>query len=180
MARKDLELRSPATARGGRGAWVLAAAIIASGMAFIDMSVVNVALPVLQRSIGASFAQAQWVIEAYTLLLSALTLVGGAAGDIYGRRRVFSLGILIFALASAGCGFAGAARVLQGIGGALMVPGSLALLAAHFPAERRGKAVGIWSASTGVMVALAPALGGWIVHESSWRWVFLINLPLAA
>src|SRR5439155_26645490 len=101
--------------------------------------VVNVALPVLQRSIGASFAQAQWVIEAYTLLLSALTLVGGAAGDIYGRRRVFSLGILIFALASAGCGFAInpdmliAARVLQGIGGALMVPGSLALLAAHFP-----------------------------------------------
>jgi EmrB/QacA subfamily drug resistance transporter len=185
VASKDLKVKTAAAGRG-RGVWVLAAAIIASGMAFIDMSVVNVALPVLQRSIGASFAQAQWVIEAYTLLLSALTLVGGAAGDIYGRRRVFSLGILIFALASAGCGFAGnapmliAGRVLQGIGGALMVPGSLALLAAHFPPQHRGKAVGLWSASTGVMVALAPALGGWIVHASSWRWVFLINLPLAA
>src|SRR5215475_16157859 len=136
MARKDLELRSPATARGGRGAWVLAAAIIASGMAFIDMSVVNVALPVLQRSIGASFAEAQWVVEAYVLLLSALTLLGGTMGDIYGRRLIFGIGILIFALASAACGLATTpaililARVAQGIGGALMVPGSLALIAA--------------------------------------------------
>lgn len=172
------------TATGG--AWVLAATVAASSMAFIDMSVVNVALPVLQRAIGASFAEAQWVIEAYTLLLSALTLLGGTMGDIHGRRRVFALGILVFALASLGCGLAGSpaalimARALQGIGGALMVPGSLALLAASFPPERRGRAVGIWSASTGVMVALAPALGGWLVAAFSWRWVFLINLPLAA
>ncbi len=170
----------------GPGNWVLAATIIASSMAFIDMSVVNVALPVLQRSIGASFAEAQWVVEAYTLLLSALTLVGGTLGDIYGRRRIFGLGILLFALASAGCGLAAGpalligGRILQGIGGALMVPGSLALLAAAFPPERRGKAVGLWSASTGVMVAIAPALGGWLIHALSWRWVFLINLPLAA
>jgi EmrB/QacA subfamily drug resistance transporter len=169
-----------------RGRWVLTATIIASSMAFIDMSVVNVALPAVQRAIGASFAEAQWVVEAYTLPLSALTLVGGALGDLYGRRRVFALGILLFALASAACGLATnpgllvAGRILQGVGGALMVPGSLALLAASFPPERRGKAVGLWSASTGVMVALAPALGGWLVDALSWRWVFLINLPLAA
>jgi EmrB/QacA subfamily drug resistance transporter len=174
-----------ASSRPGRGAWVLAATIIASSMAFIDMSVVNVALPVLQRSIGASFAEAQWVVEAYVLLLSALTLLGGTMGDIYGRRRIFGLGIMIFALASAACGFATTpamlilARVAQGIGGALMVPGSLALIAALIPADKRGKAIGLWSACTGVMVAAAPALGGWLVHELSWRWVFLINLPLA-
>ena len=133
-----------ASSRPGRGAWVLAATIIASSMAFIDMSVVNVALPVLQRSIGASFAEAQWVVEAYVLLLSALTLLGGTMGDIYGRRRIFALGILIFALASAACGFATTpamlilARVAQGIGGALMVPGSLALIAALIPAAKRG------------------------------------------
>jgi len=154
-------------------------------MAFIDMSVVNVALPVLQRDIGASFAEAQWVVEAYVLLLSALTLLGGALGDAYGRRFIFAIGILIFALASACCGLATTpailviSRVLQGIGGALMVPGSLALIAANFPPERRGKAVGLWSAATGIMVAAAPAFGGWLVHEFSWRWVFLINLPLA-
>ena len=124
--------RSETASGPDRGAWVLAATIIASSMAFIDMSVVNVALPVLQRSIGASFAEAQWVVEAYVLLLSALTLVGGALGDIHGRRRVFGIGILIFAIASACCGLATSpaslilSRVLQGIGGALMVPGSLA------------------------------------------------------
>src|SRR6516165_4619798 len=169
-----------------RGVWVLAATIIASSMAFIDMSVVNVALPVLQRSIGASFAEAQWIVEAYVLILAALTLAGGAMGDVYGRRRIFGLGILVFALASAACGFAGSppvlivGRVFQGIGGAMMVPGSLALLAASFPPDRRGKAVGLWSAASGVMVAVAPALGGWLIHALSWRWVFLINLPLAA
>ncbi|HKF59811.1 MAG TPA: MFS transporter [Dongiaceae bacterium] len=181
----ELKRAAAASSRPGRGAWVLAATIIASSMAFIDMSVVNVALPVLQRSIGASFAEAQWVVEAYVLLLSALTLLGGTMGDIYGRRRIFALGILIFALASAACGFATTpamlilARVAQGIGGALMVPGSLALIAALIPADKRGKAIGLWSACTGVMVAAAPALGGWLVHELSWRWVFLINLPLA-
>lgn len=174
-----------ASGRPDRGVWVLAATIIASSMAFIDMSVVNVALPVLQRSIGASFAEAQWVVEAYVLLLSALTLLGGTMGDIYGRRLIFGIGILIFALASAACGLATTpaililARVAQGIGGALMVPGSLALIAALIPQDRRGKAIGLWSACTGVMVAAAPALGGWLVHALSWRWVFLINLPLA-
>jgi EmrB/QacA subfamily drug resistance transporter len=182
-----VERNRAAAAPGGpdRGSWVLAATIIASSMAFIDMSVVNVALPVLQRSIGASFAEAQWVVEAYVLLLSALTLLGGTMGDIYGRRLIFGLGILIFALASVACGLATTpailvlARVAQGVGGALMVPGSLALIAALIPPERRGKAIGLWSACTGVMVAAAPALGGWLVHALSWRWVFLINLPLA-
>ncbi len=164
---------------------MLAATIIASSMAFIDMSIVNVALPVLQHGLDASFAEAQWVVEAYTLFLSALILTGGAIGDLYGRRRMFSLGILIFALASAGCGLAPnaavliAARAAQGLGAALMTPGSLAILSASFPAERQGQAVGLWSASTGIGVAIAPAVGGWLIHVLSWRWVFLINLPPA-
>ncbi|MEA2781822.1 MAG: hypothetical protein QOK29_3366 [Rhodospirillaceae bacterium] len=166
--------------------WVLIGAIVASSMAFIDMSVVNVALPVLQHSLGASFAEAQWVVEAYTLLLSALILPGGAIGDIYGRRRVFGLGILLFALASAACGLAPdpltliIARAGQGVAGALMMPGSLAIIAASVPQERRGHAIGVWSAATGITVAVAPALGGWLIDILSWRGVFLVNLPLAA
>ncbi len=166
--------------------WVLAATIIASSMAFVDMTIVNVALPILQVDLGASFAEAQWVVEAYTLLLSALILTGGAIGDLYGRRRVFGLGICLFALSSAACGLAPEpvmlilARAAQGIGAALMMPGSLAILSATYPADRQGQAIGMWSASTGIAVAIAPAFGGWLIEVASWRWVFLINLPLAA
>jgi len=168
-----------------REPWILAATIIASSMAFIDMTVVNVALPVLQHGLSATFAEAQWVVEAYTLFLSALVLAGGTLGDLYGRRRCFSLGIVIFALASAACGLAPdpvaliVARAVQGIGSALLMPGSLAILAAGFPAERRGRAIGLWSAASGVCVAIAPAFGGWLIATFSWRWIFLINLPLA-
>ncbi|HEY4162314.1 MAG TPA: MFS transporter [Dongiaceae bacterium] len=166
--------------------WILAATIIASTMAFSDMTIVNVALPVLQRGLGASFAQVQWVVEAYILVLSALILVGGAIGDLYGRRRVFSLGIAIFALASAACGLAPdaatlvLARGVQGFGAALMMPGSLAIVSASFPSERQGDAIGLWSATTGIAMAIAPAFGGWLIDNLSWHAAFLINLPLAA
>jgi EmrB/QacA subfamily drug resistance transporter len=176
---------SPRITRG-QERWILAATIIASTMTFSDMTIVNVALPVLQRSLGASFAQAQWVVESYTLVLSALILVGGAGGDLYGRRRVFSNGMAIFALASAGCGLAPdagtlvLARAVQGLGAALMMPGSLAIVSASFPRERQGEAIGIWSASTGIAMTAAPAFGGWLIDAFSWHAAFLINLPLAA
>jgi EmrB/QacA subfamily drug resistance transporter len=166
--------------------WVLAATIIASTMTFSDMTIVNVALPVLQRELGATFAQVQWVVEVYTLVLSALILVGGASGDLYGRRRVFSIGMVIFAVASAACGFAStagmlvAARAVQGVGAALMMPGSLAIVSASFPRERQGEAIGFWSATTGISMTVAPAFGGWLIDTFSWHAAFLINLPLAA
>src|SRR5947209_5854203 len=133
------------------GRWVLAAAILGSSITFIDGTVVNVALPVLQRELGASVAEAQWVVESYALLLAALMLVGGSLGDRLGRRRVFSAGVLLFALASVGCGLAPnitfliVARALLGMGAALLVPGSLALISANFAQERRGQAIGTWS-----------------------------------
>jgi EmrB/QacA subfamily drug resistance transporter len=166
--------------------WILAATIIASTMAFSDMTIVNVALPVLQDSLGASFAAVQWVVESYTLVLSAMILVGGAIGDLYGRRRVFSIGIVIFAIASLGCGLAPdaetliAARAVQGFGAALMMPGSLAIVSASFPRARQGDAIGLWSVSTGIAMAVAPAFGGWLIDTFSWHAAFLINLPLAA
>src|SRR3954468_2866972 len=166
--------------------WILAATIIASTMAFSDMTIVNVALPVLQQSLGASFAAVQWVVESYTLVLAAMILVGGAVGDLFGRRRVFSIGIVIFALASAGCGLAPDAEMLilargvQGFGAALMMPGSLAIVSASFPRERQGDAIGLWSVSTGIAMAVAPAFGGWLIDTFSWHAAFLINLPLAA
>jgi EmrB/QacA subfamily drug resistance transporter len=175
----------PPVARN-RERWILAATIIASTMAFSDMTIVNVALPVLQRSLGASFSQVQWVVEVYTLVLSALILVGGAVGDLYGRRRVFMIGIAIFACASAACGLAPnpaflvAARGVQGFGAALMMPGSLAIVSASFPRERQGDAIGLWSSTTGIAMAVAPAFGGWLIGTFSWHAAFLINLPLAA
>lgn len=168
-----------------REKWILAATIIASTMAFADMTIVNVALPVLQRELGISFSALQWVVESYTLMLSTLVLVGGAVGDIYGRRRVFTVGIVIFAIASAGCGLsqsAGlliAARAVQGMGAALMMPGSLAIVSASFPRDRQGHGIGLWSSFTGMSTALAPALGGWLINTLSWHAAFLINLPLA-
>jgi len=169
-----------------RERWILAATIIASTMAFSDMTIVNVALPVLQQSLGASFAAVQWVVEAYTLVLSAMILVGGAVGDLFGRRRVFTIGIVVFALASAACGLAPdpttlvIARGVQGFGAALMMPGSLAIISASFPRARHGDAIGLWSSTTGVAMAVAPAFGGWLIDQLSWHAAFLINLPLAA
>lgn len=168
-----------------RGRWVLAATILASSMAFIDGTVVNVALPFLQTNLNATAIGIQWVVEAYALFLSALLLVGGSLGDLYGRRRIFNIGVVVFAIASAACGFAAnieqliAARALQGIGGALLVPGSLALISASFSEEERGKAIGTWSGFSAITTAIGPVMGGWLVEHVSWRAVFFLNLPLA-
>jgi EmrB/QacA subfamily drug resistance transporter len=168
-----------------RGRWVLAATILGSSLAFIDGTVVNVALPALQTALGATLADVQWVVEAYALTLSALLLTGGSLGDLRGRRRIFTLGVVIFAVCSALCGLAATinqliiARALQGIGAALMVPNSLALISASFSPADRGKAIGTWSGSTSITTALGPVVGGWLVQHVSWRWVFFINLPLA-
>jgi EmrB/QacA subfamily drug resistance transporter len=165
---------------------VLAAAILGSTMTFVDGSVVNVALPVLREKLGASTAEAQWIVEAYMLFLASLILVGGALGDRWGRRFVFVLGTVIFAGASGWCGMARdvaqliVARGVQGIGAALLVPGSLALISANFSKERRGQAIGTWAAFTSIAAGLGPLLGGWLVESVSWRWIFFINLPLAA
>ena len=174
---------APCTRAAGR--WVLAAAIIGSGITFIDGTVVGVALPVLQERLGASVIEAQWVVESYALMLAALVLVGGSLGDRYGRRRVFAAGILVFAAASAWCGFSPdvgqliIARAAQGLGAALLVPGSLALISATFSREQRGRAIGMWSGFTAITAGIGPVLGGWLVENVSWRWIFFINLPLA-
>jgi EmrB/QacA subfamily drug resistance transporter len=154
-------------------------------MAFIDGTVVNVALPALQSGMNATVIDVQWVIEAYSLLLSALLLIGGALGDYYGRRRVFLIGVGIFAAASVACGCAAnirqliAARGLQGVGAALLVPGSLAIISSSFRPEERGRAIGIWSGTTAITTALGPLLGGWLIEHISWRAAFFINLPIA-
>ncbi len=167
--------------------WVLAATILGSSMAFIDGTVVNVALPIIQERLGSSVRGAQWIVEAYALGLASLLLVGGAVGDRLGRRRVFVAGVAVFAVASAACGLAGdvrqlvTARALQGLGAALLVPGSLALIGSAFPTAERGRAIGTWSGTTAVATAIGPALGGWLVQAVSWRAVFWINiLPAAA
>src|SRR5215207_3563677 len=167
------------------GRWILAATILASSMAFIDGTVVNVALPFLQTNLNATAIGIQWVVEAYSLFLSALLLVGGSLGDRYGRRRIFNIGVVIFAIASALCGFAAnieqliIARALQGVGGALLVPGSLALISSSFKENERGKAIGTWSGFSAITTAIGPVLGGWMVEHWSWRAVFFLNLPLA-
>lgn len=166
--------------------WILAATILASSMAFIDGTVVNVALPALQRNLQATAIGMQWVVEGYSLFLSALLLVGGSLGDRYGRKRVFLIGVLLFALASVWCGLAPgieqliAARAVQGIGGALLVPGSLAIISASFSPEKRGRAIGTWSGFSAITTAIGPVLGGWLIEHVSWRAVFFLNLPLAA
>jgi EmrB/QacA subfamily drug resistance transporter len=171
--------------KGPAGRWVLLATVLGSSMAFLDATVVNVALPTIGRSLGASLGGLQWTVTAYTLTLAGLILLGGALGDRLGRRRIFILGVAWFALASALCGLAPsigvliAARTLQGIGGALLTPGSLAIIQATFAAEDRPRAVGAWSGLGGVAGAGGPLLGGWIVQAAGWRWVFLLNLPLA-
>jgi len=166
--------------------WILAATILASSMAFIDGTVVNVALPALQKNLQATAIGVQWVVEAYSLFLSALLLVGGSLGDLYGRRRIFLVGVSLFALASIWCGLAPnieqliAARAVQGVGGALLVPGSLAIISASFPPEERGRAIGTWSGFSAITTAIGPVLGGWLIEHVSWRAVFFLNLPLAA
>jgi EmrB/QacA subfamily drug resistance transporter len=155
-------------------------------MAFIDSTVVNVALPALQASFHATVVDVQWVVESYGLLLAALILVGGSLGDLFGHRLIFLVGVAIFAMASAGCGFASSihqliiARSIQGVGAALLVPGSLVIISASFDEKSRGKAIGTWSGFTAITSAVGPVLGGWLLEHASWRWVFFINLPLAA
>jgi EmrB/QacA subfamily drug resistance transporter len=167
------------------GVWILAATILGSSMAFIDGTVVNVALPALQRSLNATVLDVQWVVEAYSLPLAALLLVGGSLGDHYGRRRIFIVGVLLFSLASAWCGVATGirqlilARAAQGVGGALLVPGSLAIIGASFHGDERGRAIGTWSGFTAITAAIGPVIGGWLIEQVSWRAVFFLNLPLA-
>ena len=167
------------------GAWVLTAAILGSSMAFIDGTVINVALPALQSAFHASGASLQWIVEAYALSLSSLLLLGGSFGDLYGRRKSFLLGVIIFASASVVCGFAPTplimiiSRAIQGVGGALLVPGSLALISAFFPEKGRGNAIGIWSGSTAVTASVGPLLGGWLIQHASWRYIFFLNVPIA-
>ena len=166
--------------------WILAATILGSSMAFIDSTVVNVALPALQSSLRANIVDVQWVVESYGLFLGALILVGGSFGDVFGRRLMFVLGVVLFAIASAGCGFALSiqqlivARSVQGVGAAFLVPGSLAIISASFDEKTRGQAIGTWSGFTAITTAIGPLLGGWLIQHASWRWVFFINLPLAA
>ena len=154
-------------------------------MSFVDGSAVNVALPIVQRELGASSASMQWVIEAYALFMAALLLLGGALGDLYGRRKLFVIGIAIFAAASASCAFAPnvavliVARCVQGVGAALSVPESLALLSASYQGAARGRAIGTWSAFASLTGALGPVIGGWLAEHVTWRAVFVINVPLA-
>jgi EmrB/QacA subfamily drug resistance transporter len=169
---------------GTNGPWILAATILGSSMAFIDGTVVNVALPALQSALHANLADVQWVVESYALFLASLLLVGGSLGDLYGRRKIFAAGVVIFSVASASCGLAPnigaliASRAIQGIGAALLVPGSLALISANFSEKQRGRAIGTWSGFTSITAAIGPVLGGWCVEHGSWRWVFFINVPL--
>jgi EmrB/QacA subfamily drug resistance transporter len=169
----------------GRGAWVLAATILGSSMAFIDGTVVNVALPALQSDLHATISNVQWVVESYALFLAALLLTGGSLGDYYGRRRIFVIGVILFAVASIWCGLVRnvgeliLARGLQGIAGALLVPNSLALIGVSFSSEKRGQAIGTWSGFTSITMAIGPVLGGWLVQHQSWRWAFFINVPIA-
>ncbi|MEP6718999.1 MAG: MFS transporter [bacterium] len=181
-----LSRKSAVPCAKGQERWILAATILASSMAFIDGTVVNVAIPSLQQSLQATAIGVQWVVEAYSLFLSALLLVGGSLGDHYGRKRIFLIGVSIFALASAWCGIAPdinqliIARAVQGVGGALLVPGSLAIISASFSEENRGKAIGTWSGFSAITTAIGPVLGGWLVEHVSWRAVFYLNLPIAA
>src|SRR5947207_967856 len=164
--------------------WVLIAAILGSSMAFIDATAMNFILPVLQGDLHATVAEVQWVIEAYQLFLAALILLGGALGDRFGRRKVFAAGVFVFALASAACGLAPsagfliAARAVQGVGGALLTPGSLALITGAYDDTERGAAIGSWSAFSALTSAAGPVLGGWLAQHFSWRAIFFLNAPI--
>lgn len=176
----DVVACSPAQKR-----WVLLACILGSSLAFVDGTIVNVALPAIQRTLGASLYQAQWVVEAYALMLGALLLVGGSLGDRYGRRRIYAIGVAVFGLASVACALSQtvhqliAARAVQGLGAALLVPGSLALISASFPENERGAAFGTWAAFSGIASAVGPLVGGYLIDQFSWAWAFAVNIPLA-
>ncbi|MFY9610048.1 MAG: MFS transporter [Blastocatellia bacterium] len=165
--------------------WILAATILGSSLAFIDGTVVNVALPALQADLNANVVDVQWVVESYALFLAALVLVGGSLGDRFGRRLIFGIGVGLFAGASAWCGLAPnvdqliIGRAVQGIGGALLVPGSLAIISASFSEDARGRAIGTWSGFTSITAAVGPVIGGWLIEHASWRAAFFINLPIA-
>jgi len=173
----SLELASP------RGRWVIVATILGSGIALLDGTVVTIALPAISEELGGGLTVQQWVVDGYLLTLSALLLLGGVLGDRYGRRRVFNVGLVAFTVASLGCGLAPTgpiliiARLVQGVGGALLVPGSLALIDAAIRTDDRGRAVGMWAGLTGVASAIGPFVGGWLVDAASWRWVFFLGLP---
>jgi EmrB/QacA subfamily drug resistance transporter len=168
------------------GRWVLLATVLGSGLAGIDATVVNIALPAMGDDLGAGFAGLQWTVNGYTLTLAALILLGGSLGDRFGRRKVFLIGVVWFALASALCAAAPtidvliAGRALQGVGGALLTPGSLAMISAVYVAEDRARAIGAWSGLGGIASAVGPFIGGYLVGGPGWRWIFLVNLPLAA
>jgi EmrB/QacA subfamily drug resistance transporter len=190
MARGEFDAQVEGATTGlelssARGRWVLLATVLGSGMAQLDGTVVNVALPRIGDDLSVGLSSLQWVITAYTLTLAAFLLLGGGLGDRYGRRKVFMFGVTWFAVASALCavapnaGFLIAARALQGVGGALLTPGSLAILQTSFHPDDRGRVIGAWSGLTGVASALGPFVGGWLLNVSSWRWIFVLNLPLA-
>jgi EmrB/QacA subfamily drug resistance transporter len=166
--------------------WILAATILGSSMAFIDSTVVNVALPAIQTSLGGTVIDMQWVVEAYGLLLSAVILAGGSMGDLFGRKRMFLAGVTVFVIASVACGLAAnihemvIARTIQGLGAAFLIPGSLSIISASFAANDRGRAIGTWSGFTAIATAAGPVLGGWLIEHASWRWAFFINVPFAA
>jgi len=168
------------------GRWVVVATVLGSSIAFLDGSVVNVALPTIGRDLHAGMRDLQWILDGYLVTLSALLLLGGSLGDLYGRKRGFLTGLVGFSIASAACGFAPnaavliGARTLQGAGAALLVPGSLALISASFHPDDRGRAIGAWSGLAGVAGALGPLVGGWLIDAASWRLIFFINLPIAA
>ncbi|MER8233291.1 MFS transporter [Streptomyces sp. NPDC101490] len=180
MGERDVRMAS------AKGRWIVFTTVLGSGMALLDSTVVNVALPHIGDDLGADLAVLQWTVNAYMLTLAGLILLGGSLGDRFGRRRVFVIGVVWFALASLLCGLAPnagiliGARALQGIGGALLTPGSLALIQASFHEDDRARAVGLWSGFGGVGAAIGPFVGGWLVDGPGWRWVFLLNVPLAA
>ncbi len=186
--RSGLPPSAAGTVRAGtaEGRWIIAATVLGSGIAFLDSTVVNVALPTIGRDLDTDLAGLQWVLDSYLVTLTGLLLLGGSLGDRYGRRRIFVAGLVAFTAASLLCSVAPgigalvAARALQGAGAALLVPGSLAIISASFHPDDRGRAVGSWSALAGVASAVGPFVGGWLVQTWSWRLIFLINLPLAA
>jgi EmrB/QacA subfamily drug resistance transporter len=182
---ESVALFAPNAVHPCKGPWVLAATILASSMAFIDRTVVNVALPALQTALHASVTDIQWVVESYALFLASLLLLGGSLGDLYGRRKIFLSGVVLFAIGSSWCGLASSiaslilARSVQGIAAAFLVPGSLAIISASYPVEERGRAIGTWSGFTAITASVGPVIGGWLVENVSWRWVFFVNLPIA-